>query len=106
MLNTTADDRPSAEDILFDPWFDSNLGNRPSNALAMKSHAENIADQKRQFKEKILGKIPVEKTSNNTICINASLDLSKRLDKPAVNLQNGINPSSLNPTHQQQQSSG
>lgn len=106
MLNTTADDRPSAEDILFDPWFDSNLGYRPSNALAMKSHAENIADQKRQFKEKILGKIPVEKTSNNTICINASLDLSKRLDKPAVNLQNGINPSSLNPTHQQQQSSG
>lgn len=65
MLNTTADDRPSADDLLDDPWFHIPL------PVAPKTHEEIIADQKRQFKAKILGKIPVEK-EKNTICLNSS----------------------------------
>ncbi len=70
MLNTTADERPTAEELLLDSWFSTDANQKSSNALAMKSHAESIAEQKRLFKEKILGKAAVEKKSKNTICLN------------------------------------
>jgi len=84
MLNTTADDRPSAEELLMDPWFITDPSQKASNALAMKSHADAIAEQKRLFKERILGKAPVEKKGKGTICINVPPTEARKKPEPPV----------------------
>ncbi|TNV74080.1 hypothetical protein FGO68_gene9822 [Halteria grandinella] len=107
MLNIVADERPSAEEVLKDPWF---TGNQVTNTLAQKAHLESIQEQKRLFKEKILGKIPVEK-NQNTICLNSGQDTHKLNRVTASSNAHGViisgsgaiqNPSDLHPINSNQ----
>lgn len=59
-LDLNDDTRTSAQDLLDDPWF-------KIENIRQKAYDE----EKRQFKAKILAKVPIIKKSNHTICILA-----------------------------------
>ena len=59
-LDINDDTRPSAKDLLDDPWFSI-------DDIKQRAYDE----EKRQFKAKILAKVPIIKKTNHTICILA-----------------------------------
>ncbi len=70
MLNVVADNRPSAEEILDDPWFTQPKSNgrkekgefSNDHAVAQAALAEQArAEERRAFKAKILGKVSIER---------------------------------------------
>ena len=68
-LDVNDDTRASAHDLLNDPWF-------KVEDIRQKAYDE----EKRQFKARILDKVPIIKKSNHTICILAQNQNDKKED--------------------------
>lgn len=60
MLNVVADNRLTAEEVLSDDWF--------KTQYRKKDKEEQVANEKKLFKAKILAKVSVEK-NKSTICL-------------------------------------
>jgi serine/threonine protein kinase len=90
MINTNADDRPTAEELLKNEWFTCEPSKGPD------SQAQSITDQKKIFKAKILSKVPIEK-SNNNICLLSSDKNPIKLSSHNINLNQGTTQFRSNP---------
>ena len=73
-LDVNDDTRASAQDLLDDPWF---------KIEDIKERA--YAEEKRQFKARILANVPIIKKSSHTICILAQNQTDKREEDSEVN---------------------